>query len=51
MMPDDGRPAFLDAPVPEPYPFEETHDCGRSDLHPVLLGPLPFIGVWRGRGG
>jgi hypothetical protein len=45
------RPAFLDAPVPDPYPFEETHDLRTGpDLHPNLLGLLPFIGVWRGRG-
>jgi hypothetical protein len=51
MMPGDGRPAFLDAPVPGPYPFEETHDLRVGpDLHPTLLGLLPFIGVWRGRG-
>lgn len=51
MTPDDGRPPFLDAPVPEPYPYEETHDLRVGpDLHPTLLGLLPFIGVWRGRG-
>jgi hypothetical protein len=45
------RPAFLDAPLPEPYPYEETHDLRAGpDLHPHLLGLLPFIGVWRGRG-
>jgi nitrobindin-like protein len=47
----DQRPPFLDAPVPESYPFEETHDLRVGpDLHPYLLGLLPFIGVWRGRG-
>ncbi len=47
-----GRPPWLDAPVPAPYPFEETHDLRTGpDLHPSLLGLLPFIGVWRGRGG
>jgi len=51
MNPEEGRPAFLDAPVPEPYPYEETHDLRVGpDLHPALLGLLPFIGVWRGRG-
>jgi hypothetical protein len=46
-----GRPPWLDAPVPGPYPFEETHDLRVGpDLHPSLLGLLPFIGVWRGRG-
>jgi len=48
----DGRPAWLDAPVPPPYPYDETHDLRTGpDLHPALLGLLPFIGVWRGRGG
>ena len=33
------------------YPFEETHDLRRGpDLHPALLGLLPFVGVWRGVG-
>ncbi|GAA1771692.1 FABP family protein [Luedemannella helvata] len=51
MTEQDGRPAWLDAPVPEAYPFEETHDLRVGpDLHPALLGLLPFIGVWRGRG-
>lgn len=35
----------------DPYPFEETHDLREGpDLHPALLGLLPYIGVWRGRG-
>ena len=38
------------APV-DPYPFEETHDLRHGpDLHPALLGLLPYVGVWRGRG-
>lgn len=46
------RPPWLDAPPAEPYPYEETHDLRVGpDLHPALLGLLPFIGVWRGRGG
>jgi THAP4-like, heme-binding beta-barrel domain len=46
------RPPFLDAPVPDGYPFEETHDLRVGpDLHPHLLALLPFIGRWRGRGG
>src|SRR5262245_7903735 len=50
-LPDAGRPPWLDAPVPDPYPYEETHDLRVGpDLHPALLGLLPFIGVWRGRG-
>lgn len=35
----------------EAYPYEETHDLRAGpDLHPALLGLLPFVGVWRGRG-
>jgi hypothetical protein len=35
----------------DPYPFEETHDLRTGpDLHPALLGLLPFVGTWRGRG-
>jgi THAP4-like, heme-binding beta-barrel domain len=50
--PGAGRPPWLDAPVPDPYPYEETHDLRVGpDLHPALLGLLPFVGVWRGRGG
>jgi len=34
-----------------PYPFSETHDLRQGpDLHPALLGLLPFVGVWRGIG-
>jgi hypothetical protein len=49
--PGQARPPFLDAPVPDPYPFPESHDV-RTDprLHPALDPLLPFIGVWRGRG-
>jgi hypothetical protein len=48
----EGRPPWLDAPVPDPYPYEETHDLRAGpDLHPALLGLLPYVGVWRGRGG
>jgi hypothetical protein len=33
------------------YPYEETHDLrSGADLHPALLGLLPFVGVWRGTG-
>ena len=39
-----------DPPV-EPYPFGETAEVRSGpDLHPALLGLLPFLGVWRGRG-
>jgi hypothetical protein len=51
MTSDAGRPPFLDAPVPEGYPYVESHDLRTGpDLHPALLGLLPFVGVWRGRG-
>ncbi|NUS72176.1 MAG: FABP family protein [Corynebacteriales bacterium] len=37
--------------VPGSYPFEETTDLRQGpDLHPALLGLLPYIGVWRGIG-
>ena len=46
-----GPPPWLNAPAVEPYPYEETHDLRKGpDLHPALLGLLPFIGAWRGRG-
>ncbi|MEV1285867.1 FABP family protein [Micromonospora sp. NPDC049679] len=45
------QPPWLNAPPVEPYPFEETHDLRVGpDLHPALLGLLPYVGVWRGRG-
>lgn len=41
----------LDTRPVEPYPFPDTHDVREGpDLHPALLGLLPFIGLWRGRG-
>lgn len=44
-------PPWLDAPPVEEYPFEDTHDLRHGpDLNHALLGLLPFIGVWRGRG-
>jgi THAP4-like, heme-binding beta-barrel domain len=47
----DARPPFLDAPVPDPYPFRESHDLREGpELHPALSALLPFVGVWRGRG-
>lgn len=46
------RPPWLDAPPVGPYPYEETHDLRVGpDLHRALLGLLPYVGVWRGRGG
>jgi len=45
------QPPWLNAPPVEPYPFEETYDLRSGpDLHPALLGLLPYIGLWRGRG-
>ncbi|WP_329111545.1 FABP family protein [Micromonospora sp. NBC_01699] len=44
-------PPWLNAPPVEPYPFEETYDLRVGpDLHPALLGLLPYVGLWRGRG-
>jgi nitrobindin-like protein len=46
-----GPPPWLNAPPVEPYPYEDTYDLRKGpDLHPALLGMLPFIGYWRGRG-
>jgi hypothetical protein len=45
------QPPWLNAPPVEPPPFEDTHDLRHGpDLHPALLGLLPYVGVWRGRG-
>jgi hypothetical protein len=46
-----GAPPWLNAPPVERYPYEDTYDLRKGpDLHPALLGLLPFIGRWRGRG-
>jgi nitrobindin-like protein len=46
-----GPPPWLNAPPVEPYPYDDTHDLRKgADLHPALLGLLPFVGLWRGRG-
>jgi hypothetical protein len=45
------QPPWLNAPPVPPYPFEETYDLRSGpDLHPALLGLLPYVGFWRGRG-
>jgi hypothetical protein len=45
-------PPWLSAPPVADYPYEESHDLRTGpELHPALLGLLPFVGVWRGRGG
>ncbi|NJC69283.1 FABP family protein [Planosporangium thailandense] len=45
------NPVWMGQIPVDPYPFEETHDLRTGpDLHPALLGLLPFVGVWRGRG-
>jgi hypothetical protein len=45
-------PPWLSAPPVGEYPYPESHDLRTGpDLHPALLGLLPFVGVWRGRGG
>ncbi|MBA3487983.1 MAG: FABP family protein [Longispora sp.] len=44
-------PPWLNAPPVDEYPYEETHDLRVGpDLNPALLGLLPYVGVWRGRG-
>jgi hypothetical protein len=44
-------PPWHNAPPVDPYPFEETYDLRSGpDLHPALLGLLPYVGLWRGRG-
>ncbi len=46
-----GPPPWLNAPPVERYPYSDTHDLRSGpDLHPALLGLLPFVGLWRGRG-
>ena len=46
-----GPPPWLNAPPVDAYPYEDTHDLRVGpDLHPALLGLLPFVGLWRGRG-
>jgi hypothetical protein len=48
---DPMQPPWLNAPPVDPYPYEETHDLRTGpDLHPALLGLLPYVGMWRGRG-
>jgi Domain of unknown function (DUF1794). len=45
-------PPWLSAPPVSEYPYVESHDLRQGpELHPALLGLLPFVGVWRGRGG
>jgi hypothetical protein len=45
------QPPWLNAPPVDPYPYEETHDLRTGpDLNPALLGLLPYVGLWRGRG-
>lgn len=45
------QPPWQYAPDVEPSPFEDTHDLRHGpDLNHALLGLLPYVGVWRGRG-
>ena len=45
-------PPWLDAPPAPEYPYPESHDLRTGpELHPAVRQLLPFIGVWRGRGG
>jgi len=46
-----GPPPWLNAPAVDGYPYSETYDLRSGpDLHHSLLGLLPFVGLWRGRG-
>jgi hypothetical protein len=46
-----GPPPWLNAPPVDPYPYVDTYDLREGpDLDGSLLGLLPFIGLWRGRG-
>jgi hypothetical protein len=46
-----GPPPWLHAPPVSEYPYQDTHDLRTgADLHPALVGLLPYVGVWRGRG-
>jgi hypothetical protein len=45
------RPWWQGLPPADSYPYEETHNLRHGpDLHPMLLGLLPLVGVWRGWG-
>jgi THAP4-like, heme-binding beta-barrel domain len=45
------EPPWAGLPPVGEYPYEDTHDLRTGpDLHPALLGLLPLVGVWRGRG-
>ena len=45
-------PPWLTAPPAPEYPYPESHDLRTEPLlHPALGNLVPFIGVWRGRGG
>jgi hypothetical protein len=51
MVSESVNPVWMGETPVEAYPFEETHDLRTGpDLHPALLGLLPLVGVWRGRG-
>jgi hypothetical protein len=45
-------PPWLNAPPVPEYPYPESHDLRTEPKpHPALNRLLPFVGVWRGRGG
>ncbi len=51
MSESDVNPVWMGGTPVSEYPFDETVDVRSGpDLHPALLGLLPFLGVWRGRG-
>lgn len=46
------RPAWLDAPLIDPNPFPSGYDLREPPaLHPACNRLVPYIGLWRGRGG
>jgi hypothetical protein len=47
----DTQPPWVELGPVGDYPYDDTHDLRTGpDLHPSLLGLLPLVGVWRGRG-
>ncbi len=47
----EANPVWMGGTPVEPYPFTDTVDVRSGpDPHPALLGLLPFLGEWRGRG-
>lgn len=50
--PAGARPPWLDAPPVDPNPFPSSYDLREAPaLHPACNRLVPYIGLWRGRGG